>query len=102
MPETVKSVRNHPNFTFVFFSWQPQAALADMLDSAKYLKNGKIVEVAPGGALLDAFVPVNIFPGFNFVGCPNQDATVYGKAYGIEEDAHTVFRGTLRYKVKFC
>lgn len=38
-------------------------------------------------------------PGFNLVGYPNRDSTVYGHAYGIERDCRTLLRGTLRYVV---
>ena len=34
-----------------------------------------------------------------FLGYPNRDSTIYGDLYGINE-AQTIIRGTLRYKVK--
>lgn len=40
---------------------------------------------------------LDFLPGFAFEGFPNRDSTKYAKLYGIE-DAHTIFRGTLRYK----
>ena len=33
------------------------------------------------------------------LGYPNRDSTIYGELYGINS-AHTLLRGTLRYKVK--
>lgn len=38
-------------------------------------------------------------PGFNLVGYPNRDSTVFAGAYGIERDCQTLIRGTLRYDV---
>ena len=40
---------------------------------------------------------LNFLPGFAFEGFPNRDSTKYSSLYGIE-DAHTMFRGTIRYK----
>lgn len=79
------------------FSWSPKGALLAALNSAKYLENGKIVEIE-GENLLSSAKHVSILPGFNFEGIPNRDSTKYAKLYGIE-DASTIFRGTLRYKV---
>ena len=54
-------------------------------------------EIAPGN-LLDSAIDLNIMPGFNLQGFPNRDSTVYSELYGIQS-AHTILRGTLRYKV---
>ena len=53
--------------------------------------------IAPG-SLLDNVQSLDFMPGFNLEGFPNRDSTLYGEAYGIES-AHTLLRGTLRYKV---
>lgn len=37
-------------------------------------------------------------PGFNLEGFPNRDSTKYAQPYGIES-AHTLIRGTLRFRV---
>jgi len=42
--------------------------------------------------------PVDLYPGLELEGFPNRDSTKYVDVYGIPE-AHTVLRGTLRYKV---
>ena len=42
--------------------------------------------------------PVDLYPGLELEGFPNHDSTKYVDVYGIPE-AHTVLRGTLRYKV---
>ena len=69
----------------------------NMLAGAKYLEAGKPVTVDPNGGLLDSAAPMTFLPGFNIEGYPNRDSTVYGELYGIPE-AHTILRGTLRYK----
>jgi len=79
------------------FSWSPRGALLNMLSSAKYLKNGLAVEIEDNGGLLDEAVPMDFLPGFSLEGYPNRDSTIYGDLYGINE-AHTLLRGTLRYK----
>ena len=58
----------------------------------------QIVEVAPGGALLQEIKPTGIFPGYRLECYPNRDSTVYGKLYDIES-ANTIVRGSLRYEV---
>lgn len=47
---------------------------------------------------MDATMPMDFFPGFNLEGFPNRDSTKYAEPYGIES-AHTLIRGTLRFKV---
>lgn len=41
---------------------------------------------------------MDFFPGLNLEGFPNRDSTKYAEPYGIQT-AHTLLRGTLRYKV---
>ncbi|XP_040565827.1 alpha-aminoadipic semialdehyde synthase, mitochondrial [Lepeophtheirus salmonis] len=79
------------------FSWSPRGALMNMLAGAKYLKDGKMINIEENGGLLDAVNPMNLFPGFNVEGYPNRDSTVYSELYGIAE-ASTILRGTLRYQ----
>lgn len=57
----------------------------------------QIVEVMSGGELMSIARELDFLPGFAFEGFPNRDSTKYGELYGIP-DAHTMFRGTLRYK----
>uniref|UniRef100_A0A672U9N8 Alpha-aminoadipic semialdehyde synthase, mitochondrial n=1 Tax=Strigops habroptila TaxID=2489341 RepID=A0A672U9N8_STRHB len=79
------------------FSWSPQGVLLNTIQSATYLKNGEIVNIPAGGALLDSVTPMDFFPGLNLEGFPNRDSTKYAEPYGIQT-AHTLLRGTLRYK----
>lgn len=55
------------------------------------------MEVLSGGELMSVARDLDFLPGFAFEGFPNRDSTIYSSLYGIE-DAHTMFRGTLRYK----
>lgn len=69
----------------------------NMLSGAKYLDDGKAVEIEPNGGLLNAVLPMDFLPGFSLEGYPNRDSTIYRDLYGISE-ATTIIRGTLRYK----
>ncbi|CAG9113301.1 unnamed protein product [Plutella xylostella] len=79
------------------FSWSPRGVLLNTISAAKYLSRGQVVEVLSGGELMSVARDLDFLPGFAFEGFPNRDSTKYAKLYGIE-DAHTIFRGTLRYK----
>ena len=69
-------------------------------NTAKYLEQGKVVEVS-GTALMDSAKKLNTgYPGFAFVGYGNRDSTIYDKRYHIPE-AETIIRGTIRYD-GFC
>ena len=80
------------------FSWSPRGALLNMLSGARYLQNGEVIDIEENGGLMDAAQPMDFLPGFSLEGYPNRDSTIYTDLYGIRE-AHTVLRGTLRYKV---
>ncbi|XP_071549344.1 alpha-aminoadipic semialdehyde synthase, mitochondrial isoform X2 [Panulirus ornatus] len=79
------------------FSWSPQGVLLNTLAGAKYLEDGKVVEIPAGGALLDATEEFSFLPGLALEGFPNRDSTIYRNLYGIPE-AKTILRGTLRFK----
>ncbi|XP_029780194.1 alpha-aminoadipic semialdehyde synthase, mitochondrial isoform X2 [Suricata suricatta] len=79
------------------FSWSPVGVLMNIMQPATYLLNGKVVNVAGGTSFLDAVTPMDYFPGLNLEGYPNRDSTKYAEIYGIPS-AHTLLRGTLRYK----
>jgi len=82
------------------FSWSPRGVLSAATNDARYLQDGKIIEV-PGSTLFKRKQSVNLFPGFSLEGIPNRDATIYRERYGIANEVQTIFRGTLRYK-GFC
>uniref|UniRef100_A0A7M4FXZ6 Alpha-aminoadipic semialdehyde synthase, mitochondrial n=1 Tax=Crocodylus porosus TaxID=8502 RepID=A0A7M4FXZ6_CROPO len=79
------------------FSWSPQGVLLNTVQPAVYLQNGEVINIPAGGALLDSVIPMDFFPGLNLEGFPNRDSTKYAEPYGIQS-AHTLLRGTLRYK----
>lgn len=53
-----------------------------------------------GDSLYDSAVRVRLhdFPAFALECFPNRNSLVYGEVYGIEQEASTIFRGTLRYE----
>ncbi len=59
------------------------------------------VEIEEGGELLRAVQPLEFMPGLNLEGFPNRDSTKYKQLYNIE-NAKTIIRGTIRYKVRPC
>ncbi|MCJ8735980.1 hypothetical protein PDJAM_G00253660 [Pangasius djambal] len=79
------------------FSWSPYGVLLNTISPAIYRKDSQVISISPGGALMDASVPMDFLPGFNLEGFPNRDSTKYAESYGIES-AHTLIRGTLRFK----
>ena len=77
------------------FSWSPRGVLLASQNSAKFLKDGRIVTI-PSADLFARPETIGI-PGLgDFEGYPNRDSIQYKDTYGIPE-AGTVFRGTLRY-----
>ncbi|MGB8959890.1 MAG: saccharopine dehydrogenase C-terminal domain-containing protein [Candidatus Aminicenantales bacterium] len=77
------------------FSWSPRGVLLASKNSAKFLKDGRIVTI-PAADLFARPETIGI-PGLGeFEGYPNRDSVAYRDAYGIPE-ALSVFRGTLRY-----
>jgi saccharopine dehydrogenase (NADP+, L-glutamate forming) len=77
------------------FSWSPRGVLLASKNSARFLKDGRIVSIPAA----DLFINPEIIgiPGLgDFEGYPNRDSVSYREIYGIPE-ALTVFRGTLRY-----
>jgi saccharopine dehydrogenase (NADP+, L-glutamate forming) len=78
------------------FSWSSRGVLLALKNNAKYLENGKVMDVS-GVDLMGTAEPYHTgFLGYNFVAYANRDSTPYTERYKIPE-AHTVIRGTLRY-----
>ncbi|XP_073974901.1 lysine ketoglutarate reductase/saccharopine dehydrogenase [Rhodnius prolixus] len=80
------------------FSWSPRGVLLNTLGTAKYLHDSKTVEVPAGGSILNNCQDLFFLPGFALEGFPNRDSIRYAQLYGIAAEAHTVFRGTLRFR----
>ncbi|CCF57472.1 hypothetical protein KAFR_0C04810 [Kazachstania africana CBS 2517] len=78
------------------FSWSSRGVLLALRNSAKYWKDGEIVNISSED-LMKSSKPYFIYPGFAFVCYPNRDSTVFKDLYNIPE-AETVIRGTLRYQ----
>ncbi|XP_035012716.2 alpha-aminoadipic semialdehyde synthase, mitochondrial isoform X2 [Hippoglossus stenolepis] len=79
------------------FSWSPYGVLLNTISPAVFLKDNQEVSIPAGGSLMDSTIPLDIFPGFNLEGFPNRNSTIYAEPYGIQT-AHTLIRGTLRFK----
>jgi len=79
------------------FSWSPYGVLLNTISPAVFLKDSEVVSIPAGGALMDSTTPMDFLPGFNLEGFPNRDSTKYAEPYGIQT-AHTLIRGTLRFK----
>lgn len=78
------------------FSWSSRGVLLALRNTAKYIKDGKSVEII-GKDLMGTAKTYHIYPGFALVAYPNRDSTIYKERYNIPE-AQTVIRGTLRYQ----
>ncbi|TNN41235.1 Alpha-aminoadipic semialdehyde synthase, mitochondrial [Liparis tanakae] len=79
------------------FSWSPYGVLLNTVSTAVFLRDNQVVSIPAGGALMESSTPMDFFPGFNLEGFPNRDSTKYAEDYGIQT-AHTLIRGTLRFK----
>ncbi|GAO16189.1 uncharacterized protein UV8b_05599 [Ustilaginoidea virens] len=78
------------------FSWSSRGVLLALKNNAKYLEDGKVMDIN-GVDLMETAKPYHTgFIGFNFVAYGNRDSTGYSERYNIPE-AHTIIRGTLRY-----
>uniref|UniRef100_A0A0N5CDR4 Saccharopine dehydrogenase n=1 Tax=Strongyloides papillosus TaxID=174720 RepID=A0A0N5CDR4_STREA len=79
------------------FSWSPKGVLMALMNPARYLYNGDIIELEADGGVLNQLYPIDFMPGFNLIGYANRDSTKYNSIYGIQNECHTMLRGTLRY-----
>ncbi len=77
------------------FSWSPRGVILAGKNPARYMKEGKIVDI-PGEELFANHWPVEIAGLGTLEGYPNRDSTPYIDTYGIN-GVTSMFRGTLRY-----
>ncbi|HPN34070.1 MAG TPA: saccharopine dehydrogenase C-terminal domain-containing protein [bacterium] len=77
------------------FSWSPRGVLLAGRNTARYLRQGRVIEI-PAQALFKNPWLKNVVGIGDLEVYPNRDALSYQRLYGLEQ-AHTVFRGTLRY-----
>ncbi len=77
------------------FSWSPRGVLLAGKNPARYLENGKVVDI-PGEDLFSHHWPVEIKGFGTLEGYPNRDCLPYIDTYNIH-GVTDMFRGTLRY-----
>ena len=83
------------------FSWSPRGVLFNTVGTAKFLKEGKLIEIPGNGGLLEMGTKkADFLPGFNLEMFPNRDSTHYVDLYNIPT-CHSIIRGTLRYSVRY-
>ncbi len=76
------------------FSWSPIGVLLAGKNSARYIRDGNVVDI-PSAELFDNYVIWPIEGLGDFEGYPNRDSVPYVKLYGIQS-TKTMLRGTLR------
>lgn len=77
------------------FSWSPKGVLLAARNSAKFLRDGKLVEI-PNERLFSDPPIVDITNVGSFEGYPNRDSVSYIDTYGFDANVKDMFRGTLR------
>jgi len=81
------------------FSWSPAGVISATRNSAQWKEDGA-TQVVDASELLKSARPLsdgNLGKAFSLECLPNRDALPYMQLYGLP-DAHTFFRGTLRYR----
>jgi len=76
------------------FSWAPRGVLLASRNGARYLLNGRVVDVAPERLFRDMHV-LQVEEFGDFEAYPNRDSLDYLEVYGLQ-GIETLFRGTLR------
>jgi saccharopine dehydrogenase-like NADP-dependent oxidoreductase len=77
------------------FSWSPRGVLAAGRNDARWLEDGRIVDV-PAEELFTHVAAYDVPEVGRLEVYPNRDSVAYVSTYGIE-GVRTMFRGTLRY-----
>lgn len=75
-------------------SWSPRGFLLAGTNTAKFLKDGKELEI-PGKELFTKFEKMSV-EGIEYEGYPNRNSVPYREIYNFPE-AQDIIRGTLRY-----
>jgi len=76
------------------FSWSPRGVLLASRNSAKWLEDGKEINI-PGEQLFENYKMQDVPSIGTFENYPNRDSLPYKEIYGLK-DAKTVYRGTFR------
>ena len=77
------------------FSWSPAGVILASKNSARYLRNGEVVDIASERFFRDRF-PYYVEGVGNLEVYPNRDSISYIDVYGIPE-TKTIMRGTFRH-----
>ena len=78
------------------FSWAPRGVLLASRNGARYWRDNHVVEVEPERLFRDMRL-LHVPGAGDFEAYPNRDSLMYRDIYRLGEEAHSVFRGTLRY-----
>jgi saccharopine dehydrogenase-like NADP-dependent oxidoreductase len=85
----------HNNLPFGYkFSWSPRGVVMAGKNNGQFLEDGKVIFI-PSKDLFRNYIIIDIEDIGSFEAYTNRDALPYKDLYGLQ-DAHTVFRGTLR------
>ncbi len=76
------------------FSWSPKGVILAGTNAAKFLEDGKVVDIKSGD-LFNHYWPMNV-EGMDLESYPNRDSMPYIDTYGLK-GIQTMFRGTFRY-----
>ncbi len=76
------------------FSWSPHGVILAGRNGARYLKDGKLVEVEPADLFAHTW-KIDISGAGTFEAYPNRDSIPYIEKYGLDGTG-TMYRGTLR------
>jgi len=76
------------------FSWSPRGVVLAGRNNARYLKDGKVIDI-PGKDLFDHYWRLHVEGLGDFEAYPNRDSMGYIDIYGLK-GISTMFRGTLR------
>ncbi len=77
------------------FSWSPKGVVLASRNPARFLENGKIVNI-PGEELFLNYRDEQVEELGDFEVYPNRDSIIYKEIYGLK-DVQTLIRGTYRY-----
>lgn len=77
------------------FSWSPRGVILAGRNPARFLRDGKVVEI-PGPKLFANRWPYGVEGTGVFVIYPNRDSLPYVETYGLQ-GIRNMFRGTIRY-----
>lgn len=78
------------------FSWDPKAVFNTSKNSARFMKDGEVVDIEAHHLLNKGTENKPYLKSLSLEGYPNRDSLTFKEAFGFK-DAKTFVRGTLRY-----